>query len=47
VDQRRISIQVKAKSSASWHARGSRDGIQRIEDPAKSSFWVFVDLAPA
>jgi hypothetical protein len=46
-DQRRISIQVKTKTSGSWHARGSRDGIQRIEDPAESSFWVFVDLAPA
>jgi hypothetical protein len=46
-DQRRISIQVKTKSRGSWHARGSRDGIQRIEDPAESSFWIFVDLAPA
>ena len=46
-DQRRISIQVKTKSSGTWHARGSRDGVQRDEEPAETSFWIFVDLAPA
>ena len=45
-DQRRISIQVKTKSSGTWHARGSRDGVQRAEEPAETSFWIFVDLAP-
>jgi len=43
-DTRRISIQVKAKSSGSWHARFPRDAAQCGADPAETSFWVFVDL---
>jgi hypothetical protein len=43
-DTRRISIQVKEKSSGSWHARFPKDAAECSEDPAETSFWVFVDL---
>lgn len=43
-DTRRISIQVKSKSSGSWHARFPKEAASGGEDPAESSFWVFVDL---
>jgi hypothetical protein len=43
-DSRRVSIQVKTKSSGTWHARFPRDGLQCTEDPAESSYWIFVDL---
>jgi hypothetical protein len=43
-DTRRISIQVKTKSSGSWHARFPRDAAECGEDPVETSFWVFVDL---
>ena len=43
-DTRRICIQVKTKSSGSWHARFPKDAAQRGEDPAETSCWVFVDL---
>lgn len=43
-DTRRISIQVKTKSSGSWHARFPKDAAECSEDPAETSFWVFVDL---
>jgi hypothetical protein len=43
-DTRRISIQVKTKSSGSWHARFPKDAAQCGEDPAETSYWVFVDL---
>jgi hypothetical protein len=43
-DSRRISIQVKTKLTGTWHARYPRDGQERAEDPAGSSFWVFADL---
>ena len=43
-DSRRISIQVKTKRSGSWHARGSRDGVQCAEEADPDSFWIFVDL---
>ena len=43
-DTRRISIQVKAKSSGSWHARFPKDAAECSGDPAETSFWVFVDL---
>ena len=43
-DTRRISIQVKTKSSGSWHARFPEDAAECSEDPAETSFWVFADL---
>lgn len=43
-DTRRISIQVKTKSSGSWHARFPRDAAECSEDLAETSFWVFVGL---
>lgn len=43
-DTRRISIQVKTKSSGSWHARFPKDATECSEDPAETSYWVFVDL---
>jgi hypothetical protein len=43
-DSRRISIQVKTKTSGSWHARLPRDAQEGPDDPLESSFWVFVDL---
>jgi hypothetical protein len=44
VDTRRISIQVKSKSTGSWHARFPKDAAPGGGDPAESSFCVFVDL---
>jgi hypothetical protein len=41
---RRISIQVKAKSSGSWHARFPKVAAECVEDPGETSYWVFVDL---
>jgi hypothetical protein len=43
-DSRRISIQVKTKSSGTWHARYPQDAAECGEDPAGTSFWIFVDL---
>lgn len=43
-DSRRISIQVKAKSSGTWHARYPRDAATCGEDPDETSYWIFVDL---
>jgi hypothetical protein len=43
-DTRRISIQVKTKSSGSWHARFPKDAAECSEDPGETSFWIFVDL---
>ena len=43
-DSRRISIQVKTKSSGTWHARYPRDAAHGTEDPGESSFWIFVNL---
>jgi hypothetical protein len=43
-DSRRISIQVKTKTSGSWHARFPRDAAEQAEDPAETSYWIFVDL---
>jgi hypothetical protein len=43
-DNRRISIQVKSKSSGSWHARFPQDAAELTQDPAETSFWIFVDL---
>jgi hypothetical protein len=37
-DTRRISIQVKTKSSGSWHARFPKDATECSEDPAETSF---------
>ena len=42
-DSRRISIQVKSKSSGSWHARFPRDAAECSDDPAETCFWIFVD----
>jgi len=36
-DTRRIPIQVKAKSSGSWHARFPKEAAECSEDPAKTS----------
>lgn len=44
--QHMISIQVKCKTSGTWHANATRDGHPRGEDPADAKFWVFVDLGP-
>ena len=44
-DGRRISIQVKARSSGTWHARVPRDAVAGGRD-TEDSFWVFVDLGP-
>jgi hypothetical protein len=43
-DTRRISVQVKTKSSGSWHARFPRDAAEGSEDPGETSYWIFVDL---
>ncbi len=43
-DTRRISIQVKTKTSGTWHARYPRDAEECAEDPAEATFWIFVDL---
>jgi hypothetical protein len=43
-DSRRISIQVKSKSSGSWHARFPRDAAECGDDPDETCFWIFVDL---
>lgn len=42
--KRKISIQVKAKTSGTWHANLARDAHKRDEDPAEEKFWIFVDL---
>ena len=42
--QRKISIQVKCKTSGTWHANAVRDGHPRDEDRLEEKFWVFVDL---
>jgi hypothetical protein len=44
--ERRISIQVKAKRSGTWHADGDRDGIACTEDLNETFYWIFVDIAP-
>src|SRR5215467_7442916 len=36
-DTRRISIQVKTKSSCSWHARFPKNAFEYSEDPAESA----------
>lgn len=43
---RKISIQVKTKTSGSWHANVARDAHPRDADPAEEKFWIFVDLGP-
>ena len=43
-DSQRISIQVKTKTSGTWHARFPRDAEEGPVDPLESSFWIFVDL---
>lgn len=43
-DTRRISVQVKAKSSGTWHARFPKDAASCGEDPAETSYWIFVNL---
>ena len=43
-DTRKISVQVKTKTSGTWHARYPRDAEECAEDPAESSFWALVDL---
>lgn len=44
---RKISIQVKTKTTGTWHANVARDAHPRAEDPAEERFWVFVDIGPA
>lgn len=41
---RRISIQVKTKTSGTWHARYPRDAAKCDVDPDETAFWIFVDL---
>jgi hypothetical protein len=43
-DTRRISIQVRTKTSGTWHARYPRDAEECAEDPTEATFWIFVDL---
>ncbi len=43
-DSRRISIQVKSKSSGTWHARYPKDAAKSSSVPTETSFWIFVDL---
>ena len=42
--KRKISIQVKCKTTGTWHANTVRDGHPRDEYPLEEKFWVFVDL---
>ncbi len=43
---RKISIQVKTRTSGSWHANIVRDAHPREENPTEEKFWIFVDLGP-
>jgi hypothetical protein len=43
-DNRLISIQVKSKSSGTWHARYPKDAIKSSRLPHETHFWIFVDL---
>jgi hypothetical protein len=43
-DSRRISIQVKSKSSGTWHARYPKDAVKSRRLPAETHYWIFVDL---
>lgn len=43
---RKIAIQVKTKTSGTWHANVARDAHTREEDPTEEKFWVFVNLGP-
>ncbi len=42
---RQISLQVKTRTSGTWHARVPRDTQQGPPLPDELSFWAFVDLA--
>lgn len=42
---RQITIQVKTRTSGTWHAQVPRDAEQGPPVPDESAFWVFVDLA--
>lgn len=42
--KRRVSIQVKTKTSGTWHARVPRDAVQREPADDESDFWVFLTL---
>ena len=44
-DARRISIQVKSKSTGTWHARFPKDAAPGGENLAESSFWVAIQQA--
>jgi hypothetical protein len=43
-DTRRISVQVKAKTSGTWHARFPKDAASCAEDHAETSYWIFEGL---
>lgn len=43
--RRKVSIQVKTRTSGTWHANIVRDSRRREADPFEEKFWVFVDLA--
>jgi hypothetical protein len=42
---RKISIQVKTRTTGTWHAQVPRDAQQSIPVPDESAFWAFVDLS--
>lgn len=42
---RRITIQVKTRTSGTWHARVPRDAEQTLPIDDESAFWAFVDLS--
>lgn len=42
---RRVTIQVKTRTSGTWHARVPRDAQQSLPVDDESAFWVFVDLS--
>lgn len=42
---RHITLQVKTRTSGTWHASVPRDAEQGLPVPDESSFWAFVDLS--
>ena len=44
IDQtRKVTIQVKTKTSGTWHTSITR-GVPRVEDPAEERYWILVDI---
>jgi hypothetical protein len=42
---RKVGIQVKTRTTGTWHANVVRDAHERTPDPLEENFWVFVDLS--